>query len=419
MSNSQFRFDTVHVRIFRYRRQRRSKLDRECEDTNQRVEQLQNVFYALTYAKIIRLVAYVNGNESPQLSATMTCNRLAAEMSFTKMAPTESSLKGSADPSPDILALRLVLTWSCSGRPLIYLHLCLIPSAVLSLLSCSKLRPLFPCVFLLLDNAASNMGRFFASVALFSLATSVFAAPTLPDRYGKAAGGTEAQILTSKALSLDGINQLQLANFLENLEAAFFHEGAMNYTQKFKGHSKVNGVKTADVVRRIAAQESLHKSSIEMLLKSNGAEAVSSCKYSFPVTDEKSFLALSSIITNVGIGALINTVDKLSQTDGQLEASIASIIPVEARHDAFFRLYNKEVPNPTTFETKISGIWAYNLALDFIQHGSCGNLPSFIRSLPVFPDLQLVGSGMLSRSQSLNNTNMSRQTKFCNSQCSW
>jgi Ferritin-like domain len=237
------------------------------------------------------------------------------------------------------------------------------------------------------------MVRFFSPITLVFLSGTALAAPTLDPKYGRVAGGTESQILTTQGLSQDGIGWLQLANFLENLEVAFFHEGVSNYTQRWKSNTKVSGVKTADVIRRIAAQESVHKESIENLLAANGAQPVHSCTYSFPVTNEKSFLALASIITNVGIGNLINTVGKLSETDGQLDASIASIIPVEARHDAFFRLYNKEVPNPSTFETRISGIWAYNLALDFIQHGSCGNLPQFIRSLPVYPDLVLVGSG--------------------------
>lgn len=239
------------------------------------------------------------------------------------------------------------------------------------------------------------MFHFFTSVALFSLTASAFAAPNLPPKYGKVAGGTEAQIFTSSAISRDGINQIQLANFLQNLEMAFFHEANINYTQRWKSDTKVHGVKAQDVVRRISAQETVHTNSMVELLKANRAEGVAPCKYNFPITDEKSFLALASIITNIGIGSLINTVGKLSTTDGQLEASIASLIPVKARTDAFFRLYNKEVPNVSTFETRISGIWAYNLALDFIRHGSCGNVPGFIRSLPVFPDLHLVGSGKL------------------------
>jgi hypothetical protein len=240
------------------------------------------------------------------------------------------------------------------------------------------------------------MVKFLTSVALFSLAATSLAAPNpnplLPEKYGKIAGGSEAQILTSKALSNDGINQIHMANFLQNLEMAFFHEANVNYTERWKGGATINGVKASDVVRRISAQEVVQLNSLTQLLEANRARGLRPCKYSFPVTDEKSFLALASIITNIGIGSLINTIGKLSMTDGQLEASIASIIPVKSRWDSFFRLYNKEVPNVSTFETRITGIWAYNLALDFIQHGSC-DLPPFIRGLPVFPDLHLIGSG--------------------------
>ena len=72
---------------------------------------------------------------------------------------------------------------------------------------------------------------------------------------------------------------------------------------------------------------------------------------------------------------------------------MASILPVEARHDAFFRLFAKEVPNPTAFDTQISGIWAYNLALDFVVSGSCKTVPHAISSLPIYPDLTVEGAG--------------------------
>jgi hypothetical protein len=52
-----------------------------------------------------------------------------------------------------------------------------------------------------------------------------------------------------------------------------------------------------------------------------------------------------------------------------------------------------ETPNPSPFDTRISGAWAYNLALDFVVPGSCGNgLPASITSIPVFPPLGLIGT---------------------------
>ena len=53
-----------------------------------------------------------------------------------------------------------------------------------------------------------------------------------------------------------------------------------------------------------------------------------------------------------------------------------------------------EVPNPTTFETKISPDWAFNLALDFINPKTCSNLPEFLLSIPIYPDLGIFGYGV-------------------------
>lgn len=166
----------------------------------------------------------------------------------------------------------------------------------------------------------------------------------------------------------------------------------MNYTRWGTG-GQTNGVSNMVVVSHIAAQEEVHVASIVGLLQGNGAQDVAPCQYDFPITDEKSFLALGNIITSVGIGALIALADGLSTTDAGLESTVASIIPVESRHDAFFRLTANEIPNPTTFETKISAAWAYNLALDFVIAGTCSNLPQSITSLPIFPDLGIVGYG--------------------------
>jgi hypothetical protein len=214
----------------------------------------------------------------------------------------------------------------------------------------------------------------------------------LPPNINLQAGGGLPNAPGTPKLSQNAISNFQVANFLENLESAFFQEGLANYTYWGSG-GQVNGVSNQNVISHIAAQEEVHVAAIVGLLNGNGAQDVLSCKYSFPVADEKQFMALGNIITNVGIGALIGLQSALSLTDPGLEATIGSILPVESRHDAYFRVFNNEIPNPTTFETPISGIWAYNLALDLVIPGSCPNLPQSITSLPVFPDLSIVGYG--------------------------
>ena len=243
------------------------------------------------------------------------------------------------------------------------------------------------------------MSSLFLPVALSLLANSVVANPVplvtgtaLPPNIAQQAGGGPPNTPGAPKISSNAIDGFHLANFLENLESAFFQEGMMNYTQWGAG-ANTNGVSNAAIVARIAAQEEVHVASIVGLLQGNGAQDIAPCQYNFPTTDEPSFLALANIITTVGISALIALADGISASDPALEATIASIIPVESRHDAFFRLSAGEVPNPTTFETKISPQWAFNLALDFIIPNTCNNLPSSLTSLPIYPDLGIIGYG--------------------------
>jgi hypothetical protein len=242
------------------------------------------------------------------------------------------------------------------------------------------------------------MASFLSLATLALLARITAAAPALvtgtalPQNIAQQAGGGLPNQPGSPRVSQNGIANFQVANFLENLESAFFQEGLLNFTSWGAG-GQTNGVNNMNVVSHIAAQEEVHVAAIVSLLQGNGAQDVAPCQYSFPVTDQNSFFALGNIITTVGIGALVGLQSALSLSDPAIEATIGTILPVESRHDAFFRITANEIPNPTTFETPISGIWAYNLALDFVIGGSCSNLPQSITSLPVFPDLGIVGYG--------------------------
>lgn len=242
------------------------------------------------------------------------------------------------------------------------------------------------------------MACFLVAATLVFLARTAVAVPALvtgtalPPNIAQQAGGGLPNQLGSPRVSQNGLSNFQVANFLENLESAFFQEGLFNFSSWGTG-SQTNGMSNIDVVSHIAAQEEVHVAAIVSLLRGNGVQDVAPCQYNFPVTDQSSFFALGNIITTIGIGALVGLQSALALSDPTIEATIGSILPVESRHDAFFRITANEIPNPTTFETPISGIWAYNLALDFVIAGSCSNLPQSITSLPVFPDLGIVGYG--------------------------
>ena len=136
----------------------------------------------------------------------------------------------------------------------------------------------------------------------------------------------------------------------------------------------------------------------ENILTHFGNKTFRPCKYTFPVTTAAEFFALSNIITSVGIGAVIHLASSLALTDPTLVPGPASILAIEARHDAFFRVAAKisHIPNPAPFDTGISGIYALNLALPFVVPGSC---PDGMPDFPVIPGLkQTSGSSPLTGS---------------------
>jgi Ferritin-like domain len=95
------------------------------------------------------------------------------------------------------------------------------------------------------------------------------------------------------------------------------------------------------------------------------------CNYSFPMNSTKDFFELVHVITSAGIGITIGLAECLAVTDLLFIRSASSIFAVESRHDVFFRQTLGKVPNPATFDTGLSDIWAYNLALTFVVPGSC------------------------------------------------
>jgi hypothetical protein len=135
-------------------------------------------------------------------------------------------------------------------------------------------------------------------------------------------------------------------------------------------------------------------------LSTYGAVVIPPCQYSFPVASTDEFLALGDAITSVGISAIIGLADRVSGTDPSMIKTVSSILTVESRHDAFFRHVDGKVPNPAPFDTGISSIWAYNLALPFIVPGSCPvEIP-----IPILPTLSV--SSLPATTPSANTTGM-------------
>ena len=196
------------------------------------------------------------------------------------------------------------------------------------------------------------------------------------------AGGGPPDGPAPLGISSSAIIDFQGVNFLENLESEFFLQGLHNLSKWNTHHQYDHAI---DVVKRVHAQEVIHVQTAEGILKANSAPTFTACKYTFPVCTPDEFFALANIITSVGIGAVINVASGLALTDPKLVQGPASILAIEARHDAFFRYHSvSKIPNPAPFDTRISSIYALNLASPFVIKGSSCKMPDF----PVIPALK-------------------------------
>jgi hypothetical protein len=224
------------------------------------------------------------------------------------------------------------------------------------------------------------------TLIILGLASICWTAPAIPLSQSviSNAGGGLSNAPDPTNISQTAIDGFTIANFIENVEAAFFTTALANFTSdsSFSG-AKVNGISLSDVVTKVAAQEAVHVATIETLLTSNGAKTVAPCKYTFPVSNTNDFLLQANVITSASIGAVNALTALIAQSDPDLVTSTSSIITIEARHDAFFRIAVAQVPNPTPFDTPLSPTYAFNLVLAFVEPASCPQLPD----LPVLPQL--------------------------------
>ncbi|MCJ1410843.1 hypothetical protein MMC19_004929 [Ptychographa xylographoides] len=183
-------------------------------------------------------------------------------------------------------------------------------------------------------------------------------------------------------LSANDESVLQLALFLENLERTLYTGGYEYFTDaQYSAEGFPPGFR--ENVGVIAEQEATHIGVISSILASYGVAPVPNCTYSFPYTSPTTFVNLANMITSVGIGAYIGGSTLLVDNPILLEDA-ASILPNEARHDAYLRVGIGASPFPTAFDTPLTAVFAYNLASMFVV--SC---PQYLPII-LLPKLKLV-----------------------------
>ncbi len=142
----------------------------------------------------------------------------------------------------------------------------------------------------------------------------------------------------SAALAAGDSGDVEILNFaltLEYLEADFYN---------VKGRQVGLSGQARSYARQFGAEEAEHVSALTAAIKQLGGKPVAKPTFVFPVSSEKSFLALASVLENTGVGAYNGAGPSLKSK--QVLVSAGSIVQIEARHAAAIDLLIGKSPTP-------------------------------------------------------------------------
>jgi hypothetical protein len=142
-----------------------------------------------------------------------------------------------------------------------------------------------------------------------------------------------------QALAATASSDVDILNFaltLEYLETDFYQVKAK--AVGLSGEAK-------SLAATFGAEEAAHVAALTSAIKASGGKPVAKPTFAFPVTNEKTFLALAYTVENLGVSAYNGAGPSLKSK--ALLAAAGSIVQIEARHAASIGLLTGQsvVPN--------------------------------------------------------------------------
>jgi rubrerythrin len=159
--------------------------------------------------------------------------------------------------------------------------------------------------------------------------------------YGTATVGPFVATAIAQSAAGD-IGILNFALTLEYLEAGFYDKGrTLSLSRKAK-----------KLVDELYGHESQHVEALTAAVKQLGGRPAKRPRFTFPISDQASFLALAQTLEDTGVSAYNGVAPAIESQE--ILAAAAGIVQVEARHAAAIRLLRGQAPAPNAFDKVLS-----------------------------------------------------------------
>jgi rubrerythrin len=158
---------------------------------------------------------------------------------------------------------------------------------------------------------------------------------------GAVYGASTVAPFVSAAMAQGGMGDVDIVNFaltLEYLETDF-------YTKALKLGLSGDVMKLAKLIQGDEAQ---HVDALSATVKKLGGKPVAKPTFSFPDSNEASFLKLAQVLEDTGVSAYNGAAPSIQSKE--VLGAAGSIVQVEARHASAIRLLNKAEPAPDAFD---------------------------------------------------------------------
>ncbi|EAT85418.2 hypothetical protein SNOG_06767 [Parastagonospora nodorum SN15] len=196
-----------------------------------------------------------------------------------------------------------------------------------------------------------------------------------------------------------GLTDVDILNFAltaEHLESEYYKQGFAKFSM---ADFMALGLSETQVksLMGVGQTEATHVSTLISAIAATGSKPVEACTYNFDaaLASADAMVKTARVLEAVGVSAYLGAAPLVNSSD--VLAAAASIVTVEARHQAFIRVASGAEPVPAAFDVPLQPRAVFTLAAQFIKscpEGSNLNIQPFPAISLQNPEKATVGQNL-------------------------